>query len=111
LGVEDSVMHFEVSVLLSTAADGLGRCAGIWVKRIEGEIFEDVIYTAVIHHFTKYARQCFLRVLLAKWALKIGVLNDRYRRFRITKGEPDARLQQVIDAVQSLTQGVKGSQS
>ena len=31
--------------------------------------------------------------------------------FLITKGEPDARLQQVIDAVQSLTQGVEGSQS
>ena len=31
--------------------------------------------------------------------------------FLVTIGEPDARLQQVIDAVQALTQGVEGSKS
>jgi hypothetical protein len=31
--------------------------------------------------------------------------------FLVTKGEPDARLQKIIDAVQSLTQGIEGSKS
>ncbi len=35
----------------------------------------------------------------------------RQPMFLVTKGEPDARLQQVIDAVQSLTQGIDGSKS
>ena len=35
----------------------------------------------------------------------------RQPMFLVTKGKPDARLQQVIDAVQSLTQGVEGSKS